>query len=749
MAAGLSPSVPPAGSPTIPDSSDAGLEISILEPLPGAGNGNHLTIADAMPHIVFTAIRDGSVVYCNRAWFDYTGLSEGKTYAGDWHSAIHPDDTPGFAATWLDVMVRGADHERETQLRLRRASDGMFRWFAVRTTPVRDATGATVKWIGSGADIHDLKCTQAELLVADARNRALIDAMPQMVWVADEHTKVDYVNARWTAYTGLDFEPGSISKSNVIIHADDLGVLAEAHATLRARGSVNFEARMRRHDGVYLWHLVRTVPLGEDSSGVMKIIVTATDIEAQKSAEAALADSVAQLTHRAHHDPLTSLPNRTHLIDRLTAMIAEAEHDGTNVVVLYLDVDHFKTVNDTLGHEAGDQLLVEIATRINANLRAEDIASRLGGDEFVLVCRADGAVDAAAVAERLQAAVRTPIELNGKRVVVASSIGISLYPTDGVTPAELMQKADAAMYEAKESGRDAWCFYNAAAVLPSAVVPALDLELQLREAIAREQFVVYYQPIIDIASGRAIGAEALVRWAHPERGVLAPGEFIAFAENHGMIAQIGDYVLNAACAQLARLNLRPNDDFSIAVNVSARQFARPSFVGTIATAVAFHGIDPRRLEIEITESVVMADTAAVVATLERLRSLGVRLSMDDFGTGYSSLAYIKNFPIHTLKIDRSFITDIAKNFTDQAIAKTIVTLAHSLGMRTIAEGVETVDQLERLRAFGADCFQGYLISRPLPPLEFEAYLAVRSTNGAKQSTAIADRLPPGSKSSIC
>jgi EAL domain-containing protein (putative c-di-GMP-specific phosphodiesterase class I) len=219
------------------------------------------------------------------------------------------------------------------------------------------------------------------------------------------------------------------------------------------------------------------------------------------------------------------------------------------------------------------------------------------------------------------------------------------------------------------------------------------------------------------------------------RGLLAPDEFIAFAEDHGMIAQIGEFVLNATCAQLKRLHLRAGDDFSIAVNVSARQFSKPSFVGSIASALAGHDIDPGRLEIEITESVVMSETVAVIATLERLKALGVRLSLDDFGTGYSSLAYIKNFPIHTLKIDRSFITDIAKNFTDQAIAKTIVTLAHSLGMRTIAEGVETAGQLERLRAFGADCFQGYLTSRPLPAAQFEAFLSSRRAPAPRPALA--------------
>jgi predicted signal transduction protein with EAL and GGDEF domain len=367
--------------------------------------------------------------------------------------------------------------------------------------------------------------------------------------------------------------------------------------------------------------------------------------------------------------------------------------------------------------------LIETGNRIRASLRADDTASRFGGDEFVVACRADDIVDVTRIAERLQAAVRTPIELDGKRFSVASSIGISVYPDDGDACADLVQKADAAMYAAKQSGRNAWNFYSAQDHLPA--LAALELEVELREAIAREQFVVYYQPIINVGSGRVIGAEALVRWAHPERGLLPPSEFIAFAEDHGLIAPIGELVLHAACAQLRRMHLRPSDDFSIAVNVSARQFVKPEFVGTIAAAISVHGIDARRLEIEITESVVMGDSAAVLRTLDRLEALGVRLSLDDFGTGYSSLAYIKSFPIHTLKIDRSFVSDIALNFTDQAIAKTIVTLAHSLGMRTVAEGVETEQQLDLLRSFGADCFQGFLVSRPLASDQFEEFVAGR------------------------
>jgi diguanylate cyclase (GGDEF)-like protein/PAS domain S-box-containing protein len=803
-------------------------------------------LADAMPHPVFTADPDGVNDYCNRAWYEYSGLSEAESFFGGWVTIVHPSDAPQAAAGWRQSIDGGFPFA--APLRVRRACDGMYRWHLARAMPARDANGAIARWIGSIVDIHDFKLAtetrsvldtlghiiairgddgsleymspswsqytgkdlaesyaQADTVVrksvhhddlaivdrqirasneapftvqqdeirlrgadgtyrwfvlrtvalaetdgrpkrrvntftdihdfkqsqeafgrSETRYRALTDALPQIVWIIDERAVLQYVNERWSIYTGLAFDSRAGQSVLSIVHPDDFALVAEKCDALRAQRDRECELRLRRRDGEYRWHLLRTVPLGTGSEPPTRWIVTATDIEARKNAEQALAHSALELTHRAHHDPLTNLPNRTRLIDRLTQMIDDAKRAATDVAVLYLDVDYFKSVNDTLGHNAGDEFLVEIAARINSALRTDDIASRFGGDEFVLVCAATGPDDAIAIAERLQAAVGQPIELCDKRIVVSCSIGISVFPHDGCAAADLIAKADLAMYDAKQNGRNSLSRYRSQSNVP--VVATLDFEAELRQAIDREQFVVHYQPIISVETGRSVGAEALVRWQHPQRGLLGPNEFIAFAENHGLIAPIGEFVLHTACMQLRRLGLRPRDAFSISVNVSAHQFQKPGFVETISSAVALHGIDPRRLDIEITESVVMSNTGAVVATLDRLQALGVKLSIDDFGTGYSSLAYIKNFPINTLKIDRSFVTDIARSFTDQAIAKTIVTLAHSLGMRVVAEGVETAEQLALLRSFGADCFQGFLVSRPLSSADFEQFFGSRRSH---------------------
>jgi EAL domain-containing protein (putative c-di-GMP-specific phosphodiesterase class I) len=317
-------------------------------------------------------------------------------------------------------------------------------------------------------------------------------------------------------------------------------------------------------------------------------------------------------------------------------------------------------------------------------------------------------------------AISQPITVGSSTISLEASIGISMFSADGPEPDELVRKADLAMYRAKESGQ---AFHVYSAALHAELLARSTLKRDLEAAIARDEFVVFYQPIISLTSLAIIGAEALVRWRHPTRGLLAPNTFIAFAEEHGLIAAIGETVMRKACAQMARLALAPEDEFTMAVNVSAVQFRRPRFVDSVVAVLAEHGLERSRLEIEITESVIMDDLQSVMRTLHELAALGVKLSIDDFGTGYSSLAYVKTFPVHTLKIDRSFVKDIGANPTDQAIAATIITLAHNLGMRVIAEGVETEEQLAQLRGLGADDMQGFLISRPLSAADFESFVS--------------------------
>jgi diguanylate cyclase (GGDEF)-like protein len=432
------------------------------------------------------------------------------------------------------------------------------------------------------------------------------------------------------------------------------------------------------------------------------------------------------LAHLAHHDRVTGLPNRALLMDRMSVALANAQRAKTDLLVMYLDLDDFKQINDTLGHATGDEALASIAVRLRECIRSGDTASCVGGDEFVIVCATnDAGEDTAQLARRILNAVSEPIVSGSRALTVTASIGISVFPADGTDAEDLIARADAAMYRAKGRSPNSYAVYTAA--LHAEILAQSTLKADLERAIARHEFVVHYQPVISLTSKAIIGAEALVRWQHPTRGILAPGAFIQFAEENDLIAPIGEAVMHAACAQLNRFLLGPDDEFTMAVNVSAVQFRQPGFIDSMLSVLAEHRIDPLRFEVELTESAVMHDTDTAVRTLAALHALGIKLSIDDFGTGYSSLAYIKIFPIQTLKIDRSFVTDIAESATDQAIAATIITLAHNLGMRVIAEGIETEAQFDRVRALGADDMQGYWISRPLPGPDFERFVCARGS----------------------
>ena len=433
------------------------------------------------------------------------------------------------------------------------------------------------------------------------------------------------------------------------------------------------------------------------------------DISDRKRAEA-------RIQYLAHHDTLTGLPNRAQLVERLDQTLALARRQGRGAAILFLDLDHFKTINDSLGHGAGDALLKEIAQRIRGLLRETDVVALLGGDEFLIVLPdLESAGDAANVAAKLISTISGPAMLGGRPVYVSPSIGISIFPRDGANADELVRAADAAMYSAKENGRGNYQFF--APGLALAAHEALQKEAKLREALARGEFQLYYQPQTSVADGRLTGVEALIRWHHPEHGLIEPADFIGFAESRGLIIPIGQWVLAEACRQNRAWQLAGAPVLQVAVNVSAVQFRRGNLVTEVARVLADTGLDGRYLELELTESVLM-DQATTSDTLEGLRRLGVQLAIDDFGTGYSSLSYLKRYPIDKLKIDRSFVTDLLTDPDDVAIARAIISLGQALNLTVIAEGVEQPEQLSLLRQFGCDEYQGFLRSVPLTAADF-------------------------------
>ncbi|MHB8667898.1 MAG: putative bifunctional diguanylate cyclase/phosphodiesterase [Burkholderiales bacterium] len=436
------------------------------------------------------------------------------------------------------------------------------------------------------------------------------------------------------------------------------------------------------------------------------------DITARKHAEA-------RIQYLAHHDMLTGLPNRAYLTERLTTILALARRHGTLVAIMFIDLDNFKLVNDSLGHHVGDSLLKQVALRIKEVLREADMVSRLGGDEF-LVILADFAApeDAAKVADKLLQVISAPIDLDGRMLVTNASIGISVFPRDGDNPDDLIRRADAAMYNAKDHGRGHSRFYTPGLVDEGA--ETLAREATLRQAVQRGEFVLYYQPQLRVADLQLTGIEALVRWRHPERGLTDPSEFIEFAETRGLIDEIGHYVLLEACRQNKAWQDAGHPALPISVNVSAAQFHRGDLVAGVKRVLEETGLEGRYLELELTESLLM-DKDIVGAALAGLRALGVRITIDDFGTGYASLAYLKRYPIDKLKIDRSFIDDLGTDADERAIAIAIINLAKTLKLVALAEGVEREEQLEFLRAHGCDEFQGYLAGNPVPAEEFAAF----------------------------
>ncbi|MEO0651456.1 MAG: EAL domain-containing protein [Planctomycetota bacterium] len=425
--------------------------------------------------------------------------------------------------------------------------------------------------------------------------------------------------------------------------------------------------------------------------------------------------------HLAHHDTLTDLPNRQAFRARLRQELAHARRHGRQVAVLFLDLDRFKHINDTLGHTVGDRLLQEVARRIRSCVRETDLSARRGGDEFNLILTdIRRGQDAARVARKIQAALALPFRLEGAEFYTSASIGISVFPADGHDIETLVKHADIAMYQAKEQGGGTHRFF-----LPNMndrALERLELEQSLRLAIDREEFVLHYQPRIDLASGRICGVEALVRWQHPDLGLVYPDEFIPVAEETGLIDGLGAWVLTEACTQAVRWREQGIVLDSTAVNFSARQFQRQEPANVVRRALERSGLAPEALEVEITESAVMTDASSALESLTELRNLGVGIAIDDFGTGYSSLAYLKRFPISKLKIDKTFVRTILIDPKDAAIAQAIVAMAHSLGLRACAEGVETLKQLDFLRDRSCDEVQGYVYCRPRSAEELQPYL---------------------------
>ncbi|MFN2386077.1 MAG: EAL domain-containing protein [Thermoanaerobaculia bacterium] len=586
--------------------------------------------------------------------------------------------------------------------------------FETQYAPYRNDRGEVVGVIGVATDVTERRRAEEALHASETRYRALFEHNLAGVYRTTLEGQILDCNDSFARIFGY------ASREEVLEHpAWDFYLSAEDRKATIARLKEwqtlsNYELCLRRKDGSLVW-VLENGSLVPDAKGELSVIEgTLIDITERKRAEE-------QVKHLAFHDVLTGLPNRLLFNDRLTMALAQAVRREQRLAVLFLDVDRFKVINDSLGHSLGDQLLRRVAERVQGSIREADTVARLGGDEFiVLVPGVSGEEDAAKVAQKILEAVRAPFVLDQRELFATTSIGVAIYPTDGEDVETLVRNADTAMYRAKDQGRDNYQLY--APAMNAKALERLSLENRLRQALTNAELVVHYQPLVDLRTGQIRGSEALLRWQHPEMGLVPPGEFIPLAEASGLIVPIGRWVLQTACEQIRIWQEMGYRDLSVAVNLSTRQFLQSDLVEQVSEALASSAIEPTSLDLEITETNAMQNAEVAVSTLWDLKKVGVSISMDDFGTGYSSLNYLKRFPIDRIKIDRSFVQDVTDDPDDAAIAVAVIAMAHSLKLGVVAEGVETEEQLAFLRQYHCDEMQGYLFSRPVPAAEFEALL---------------------------
>jgi diguanylate cyclase (GGDEF)-like protein len=661
------------------------------------------------------------LVVCNKLYAELYGLSPEQVRPGTTirqllkyrHAAgVYGNvDVDDFADQWVAEFSQGS-------ARIQKLADG--RTLSIIRRPMPDGG-----LVSTTEDITDRQKLVAQLEQQNIRFHAALSNMCQGLCMFDADARLVIANDRYAEMYGLSpdaVKPGTtfrqILESRIAMGAyvgsDPEEYISERLAAVRER--VSSTKIQTLSDGRVFAISHQPMPDGG-------WVATHQDITDQRRSEAKIA-------HMALHDALTDLPNRTLLNERLEQALAHVKR-GDIVATHLLDLDHFKNVNDTLGHAVGDKLLQAVAGRLGALVREVDTVARMGGDEFAIVQVAlEQPADAATLAARVIEAISAPYDIDGHQVAVGTSVGIAIGPNDGVDRHELMRNADLALYRGKSEGRGIYRFFE----------PGMDLQLKarralecdLRKALTDGEFELYYQPVINLAHGDITGFEALIRWRHPERGMVSPGEFIPLAEEIGLIVRIGEWALRQACATVANWP----DHLTVSVNISPAQFRSPGLVQAVLVALADSGLAARRLELEITETVLLEDSETTLSTLHRLRDLGVRIAMDDFGTGYSSLSYLQSFPFDRIKIDRSFVKDITVATGSLNIVRAVAAMAMGLGMAATAEGVETQEQLDTVRLEGCTEMQGYLFSRPRPVHEIEQlYLGAGSLRSSAADAA--------------
>ena len=660
--------------------------------------------------IVIITDRDGVIEYVNPAFEAVTGFTSAEALGRKPNIVKSGLHDKGFYRNLWDTILRGESYRG---VLTNRRQDGNLYYEEKTITPLRDAHGTITHFVSTGKDISEYIHAEAAVRASEEHLRAIIETSPECITLVGADGLIE-MNAAGLAM----IEAGSLDQVagkpvyNLVLPEHHEAFRDHTQSVLQGNKDILvFEIQGLK--GTRRWLETHAVPMTTRSGETVVLGIT-RDITERRRAEE-------QLSYLAHHDELTGLPNRTLFNDRLNQAMIEAERHERLVGVVFLDLDRFKDVNDTLGHEAGDLLLKGVAERLLGAVRRGDTVARLSGDEFTLVL-ADmaHADDAARVAQKVLDAFAQPFHIAGRDLFMNVSLGLTLFPSDTRETQALLRYADIAMYRAKEAGRNNYQFY--AAEMTTKAVERVGMENDLRQALKRGEFVLHYQPIVSCSEGRIIGVEALVRWQSPDHGLVPPLQFIPLAEETGLIVPLGEWVLHAACAQLRQWKAAGFPELRMAVNLSVRQFRQKGLARVIAQALTAADIAPRQLELEITES-VLAHGKEAEALLHEVSATGVRFSIDDFGTGYSSLSYLKRFPIDTLKIDQSFVRDIPGDANDSAIAMAIIVMAHSLDIGVTAEGVETAEQRLFMKRHGCNAMQGYFFSKPLPAEELTLLFA--------------------------
>ncbi|ARO88322.1 GGDEF domain-containing protein [Nitrosospira lacus] len=641
------------------------------------------------------------------------GYSREELAVKNWVEMTHPEDIEKDLIEF--EKVKRGESEGYTRNKRYIREDGSIVLANINVKCVRRNDGKVDYFVAMFRDITEQERRKSEALAVQNQLQATLDAIPDLLFELDLNGRChDYHSAR-TDLPAAPVEDLLGKKISDILPSSAVDIIVSALLEAREKGLSSGKQLELEFAQGKLWFELSVSRKHVDPGHDPRFIVLARDITERKASER-------RILNLAHYDSLTGLPNRALLADRMRVAIKHAERQSTRLAVLFVDLDRFKPINDSLGHDIGDQLLKAAAQRMQTSVRSVDTVSRVGGDEFVVLLSQIGATeDAARVADKLITGLSQPYGVEGHELQVTASVGICIYPDNGTQPNVLLRNADASMYSAKEAGRNRYQFYSDD--MTARAIERLSLEHDLRGAAQRGEIFMVYQPQIELATNRIIGAEVLMRWRHPTQGLIAPARFIPIAEDSGLILVIGEWILVDACRQAQQWRDRGLLDASISVNVSAIQFRQNDFVRVVQRAINVSGISPDHLELELTESVVMQGIHSTEQKLQELEALGVKVAIDDFGTGYSSLSYLRQFTVDRLKIDQSFVRDLPGNIDAEAIAAAIVAMGLSLGLRIIAEGVETEAQAEFLQRILCKEGQGYLYARPMEAKEFEAWVA--------------------------